>query len=56
MLGLADGKVTYIVAALTAIYAVAGVLLGKIDGNTAVQLITAALLGAGIRSGIETDT
>lgn len=38
-----QGKKTYIIAVLTVIYAILGVILGKFDINTAIGLV----LGAG---------
>jgi len=47
-----NGKKTYIVAVLTIIYAVTGAAIGKIDWNTAVGIILAALGMSGLRHGI----
>ncbi len=48
------GYKTYVVAALGIIYAVAGFLTGHVDGNSAIEVILAALGAAGLRSGINT--
>lgn len=52
MLNFLKGKKTYFVAALTIIYAATALVLGKIDGNTAVELVSGALAFAAIRNGI----
>ena len=46
------GKKSYIVAALGAIYAVIGLYLGQLDGNTAIQLIVTSLGLGTLRAGI----
>lgn len=47
------GSKTYIVAVLTALYAILGFNLGHLDANTTVQLLLAAAGLAGLRGGIE---
>jgi hypothetical protein len=47
-----SGKKTYIMAGLSVLYAIAGVLLGHIDYNTAVQIVIDSGLVAALRSGI----
>jgi len=49
-----DGYKTYLIAAATVAYAVAGWIIGQMDANTAVQLISTALAAAGLRHGIRT--
>lgn len=48
-----NGKKTYIIGAVTILYAVTAYILGKVDGNAAVQLIDTSLLAMGIRHGIK---
>jgi VIT1/CCC1 family predicted Fe2+/Mn2+ transporter len=55
MQGLIGNK-TYIVALLTACYAITATLLGKLDLQTAIQMVSTALLAAGLRHGISTET
>jgi len=47
------GKKTYILSAITIIYAVSGLILGYIDQASAIQLILGALTAAGIRNAIK---
>lgn len=47
-----NGYKTYILAACLAIWAITGLVLGKVDVNTAVTEILAALTAAGLRHGI----
>lgn len=48
------GYKTYILAAVTAIGAIAGYLVGDVDLAAAVQLVVTAAMGAFIRDGINT--
>ena len=48
-----DGYKTYIIAACMVAYAILGVILGKIDGNTVVATILEALAIAGLRKGVD---
>jgi len=49
-----DGYKTYLIAAATVVYAVAGWVIGQLDGGTAAQLVATALSAAGLRHGIRT--
>lgn len=51
-----NGYKTYIVAALTALYAISGFLTGNVDANTAMQFLTAAAGMATIRHGVAKPT
>jgi len=46
------GKKTYILGVLSIVYAIAGVILGKHDYNTAADIIQTALVSMTIRHGI----
>jgi len=48
-----SGKKTYIIGGLSIVYAIAGVILGKHDYNTAASLIETALVSMTIRHGIK---
>jgi phage-related holin len=50
------GYKTYIVAAVAVIGAVAGFLVGDLSMADAIQLVVTAVLGATIRSGVNTAT
>jgi fructose-specific phosphotransferase system component IIB len=54
MLSFITGYKTYIVCALTLIYAGVSLYLGSITTDTAIQIALAALGAAGLRSGITT--
>ena len=47
-----DGYKTYLVAAATAVYGIAGLIIGQLDINQTVQFVLTALGLAGLRSGI----
>lgn len=48
-----NGKKTYIVCALTITYAVVALVLGKIDANSAMEMIFGALAAAGLRDAVK---
>lgn len=48
-----SGKKTYIIAGLTLIYAVIGVVLGQFDTNAAIQLVLASGAIAALRAAIK---
>lgn len=52
IIGALDGKKTYIVAGLTILYAIVGLLIGQLQVSQAIELILAGLGGIGIRSAI----
>lgn len=52
IIGTLDGKKTYIVAGLTILYAIVGLLIGQLQVSQAIELILAGLGGIGIRSAI----
>ncbi len=49
---MVEGKKTYVMAALLAVYAISGAILGKMDWNNAIQLILGSGIGAALRAGI----
>ncbi len=51
-----SGYKTYIVCAVTIIYAIIGVYLGSLDLTTGSQMVLAALGAAGLRHAISTST
>ena len=53
MKDLLKGKKTYIICALTIVWAVVGTLLHQIPADEAINLALAALGGAAMRHGIE---
>ena len=46
------GRKTYLIVILMIVYAISGLLIGKIDVNSAIQLILSSLAVAGLRIGI----
>lgn len=50
---LLKGKLTYLVAAATVVWAIAGLVLGTLDGQTATTLVLAGLGTFGIRRAIK---
>lgn len=52
MLKFVHGKKTYVVAAASVIYAVAGYYTGHVNAEEMVRLIQAAVMGACIRHGV----
>lgn len=48
-----EGKKTFIIAGLTLVYAIIGVILGHIDVNTAIQLVLASGALVSLRSAIK---
>ena len=50
---MAKGKKTYAVALATVVFAGTGFFLGQLSGQEAVQLVSTALLAAGLRSGMK---
>ncbi len=47
-----NGSKTYIVGVASIMWAAGGFVAGKVDGNTAIMVILAALTSMGIRHGI----
>ncbi len=52
MIEFLKGKKTYIVCALTIIYAITGMVLGKLAVVDGSQMIELALIASGLRSGM----
>ena len=52
MLQYLTGKKTHIVAGATVLYAILGVVLGYVDQETAIQLISMALGFSALRAGV----
>ncbi|MDE1866133.1 MAG: hypothetical protein KGI08_00280 [Thaumarchaeota archaeon] len=53
MIEFLQGKKSYIIAGLTFIYAIIGVVIGQIDVNTAIQLVLASGAVASLRAAIK---
>lgn len=53
MLDKLNGKKTYIVCSLSVVWAIVGFALGLLEIEAAQQFVVTALVGAGLRHGIE---
>ncbi len=55
MIQFLSGKKTYFLALAALAYAIGGFFTGHIDGNSAVDMIWAALAAGALRHGVSTD-
>lgn len=53
MVSFLAGKKTYIVAAVTIVYAVAGLIIGQVSQEAAIALILGSLAVSGLRNAVK---